>query len=1075
LAGVRGRGSAIVSGVWCSADKGSTWIRVLPTTLTNGAGDPGMDVAFANDGTAWVALGFPIAATGNGIYRSNAPVTSCTITFTQQTLPAAFTASNIGSITLALAPSSDATIYAAIADATNFSANLLGVVRSINANTPTPTWTQLTDPLVSAATGFCNGQCSYDMALSVDPANPAVVYAGGSSQNPIIRTTTGTATAPVWADVTGGTVSGSAVPHVDTHAFAFAGDGSKVWVGNDGGVWGATLPASAISWSNLNAPSSGSSTGALSITQFYPGVSIHPSNPGFAMGGSQDNGTQVDQAASATATPLIWKDSGLPCDGGFTVIDPSIPSTSYGECEYIPGLILFIGVTYTGDGLVGNGFFAGSGINSTDRGSFIPPLVVDKSNSQTLYFGTCRVWQTKDGAKTWTAISPDVTAATHPAGCAGAGATLSTIAPALSNSNTVYTGSDGGEIEVTADGGTTWASIVTATLPTRAVTEVVVDPSNAATAYAAFSGFGTCAVGCTGPTGHVFKTVNGTAGAATAWVDISGPTTKLPDIPVNAIVIDPADAAHNTLYVGTDIGAFFTIDGGVNWSPLGAPGSMPNAQILSLALHNASRTLRAATHGRGMWDLNLGGQAAFGITSIAPFTANAGASSTPFTVNGNGFTASSVVNFTARGVATPLATTCATATTCTTTIPMAQLQSGALAQITVADTGKTTNAMPFTVLNPVPGITSISPTTAVAGSSGLSLTVNGSNFLTGSTLVLFNSVPLPANAVTVTNSNTLTVQVPSANLATAQVINVDTFNPQPGGGRDINAPPPQLTVTAAGGSFTVNGSAVTVTAGSMGTSTITVTPSGGFTGMVTVNCPTTLPAGATCTPPAPINVTGTAAVTGTLTIAVTAPAAMGATASVMPQERNVYAAGMLTTHGGKGWWMLSAGTGLAGFVLLLLPGRKRYRAAVGLGLICVVSFAAGCGSSYSGGGGGGGPVATTTQIKTTNATKGASGTMFTFTATVTGGTPTDMVELLDGGVATGTAVAVSGGTAALTTAALSTAGTHAINAHYAGDLTNTQASSSGTLNVTVTGSTTIAITTSPVATPAAPAISVTIN
>jgi hypothetical protein len=187
----------------------------------------------------------------------------------------------------------------------------------------------------------------------------------------------------------------------------------------------------------------------------------------------------------------------------------------------------------------------------------------------------------------------------------------------------------------------------------------------------------------------------------------------------------------------------------------------------------------------------------------------------------------------------------------------------------------------------------------------------------------------------------------------------------------------------------------------------------------------------------------------------------------------VFAAGMITTRGDKGWWMLSAGTGLSAIVLLFLPGRKRYRAAVGLGLICMVSFAAGCGSSYNGPSGG--PVATTTQIKAPSSTKAAAGATFTFTATVTGGTPTDMVQLLDGGVATGAAVAVSGGTATLTTAALSTVGTHAITAHYAGDATYTQASSSGALNVTVTGSTTIAITTSPVATPAASAISLTIN
>ncbi len=1080
LAGVRGRGSAVQSGIWCSADKGSTWKWVLPTALTNGAGDPGTDVAFASDGTAWVALGFPFGATANGIYKSSAPVTSCTITFTLQTLPVA--SASLGRITLALAPSDNTKIYAAIADATTTSSTLLGVLRSTNATSATPTWTQLTAPLVSADsasnTSFCADQCFFDMALAVDPANPAVVFAGGSGAHPIIRTTNGTATTPTWADVTGTT---GMVPHVDTHAFAFASDGSKVWVGNDGGVWSAGTPAGTITWNNLNGPA-GTSTGALNLTQFYPGVSIHPSNPGFAMGGAQDNSIQVDKAWNPNnppATALTWQDQDalLPCDGGFTVIDPTIPSTSYGECEYIANALLIIGVEFAGDGFIGNGFLATAGIDGSDRGSFIPPLVVDKSNSQTLYFGTCRVWQTKDGANTWNAISPDVTTSTHPTTCpvptsaTQPTAVLNTIAVAPSDSKTIYVGSDEGEVEVTSDGGANWASIVTTTLPARTVTQIVVDPTNAAIAYAVFSGFGTCsnsAVTCD-QKGHVFQTLNGTAGAATTWLDISGTTVgaKLPDIPVNAMVIDPDDSTHKTLYVGTDIGAFFTTDGGVNWAALGAADSMPNAQILSLTLHDPSRTLRAATHGRGMWDLNLGGQAAFGITSVAPFTANAGAPTIAnFTVNGNGFTASSVVKFTASGTTTSLAGSCA-ANTCTVTIPSAQLQNGALAQVTVTDPSQLnpTNAVPFTVLDPVPGITSISPTSTTVGTSPFVLMVNGSNFLSGAngTLVLFNTIPLPASAVTVQSPTVLTVQVPASNLAIAQVISVDTFNPQPGGGPDTNATPPTLTVNAV--SFTVSGSAVTVatTAGttgstSSGTSTITLAPSPGTA--VTITCPAGTP-GLTCSPltiPA-------GSTTGTLTVNVLNPSS-ATTAMVMPSERRFYATGL--PRSGRGWWALSAGTGLAAIVLLVLPGRKRYRAAFGLGLVSVLSFTVGCGSN------GGGAVATTTKITLNGAAKVPSTSdSFGFTIAVTGGTPNGQVQLLDGAATLGTAVQVSNGSASTTVNNLSV-GTHSISAHYLGDA-STQASVSGTLNVTVTGTTTFAITASPAASNGSPTVNITIN
>jgi photosystem II stability/assembly factor-like uncharacterized protein len=1160
LAAVRGNGTALPSGIYCSADAGVTWKAVFGVS-----GIVPTDAVFANDGTAFVALGNPFGdATNNGIYKSTVVVSSCTAVtdasgnpgatgskWAKQSLPAGTPAASLGRIALAILPissstGSNATLYAAIADSTTTSSNLLGVIKTTNGGTSA--WTQL-----AGVPPFCNAQCFYDLVMAVDPADTSgkTVFAGGAAAglaDTLMRSTDGGTT---WTEISGAN-SGTGL-HVDTHALGFSSNGSVLYVGNDGGVWSSAtnLASGTTTWNNLNAN--------LGITQFYPGISIHTSTPLLALGGTQDNDVQEYQGPS-----LVWQSQNIGCDGGFTAIDPAIPSTIYGECEYLQGQagFPFILVSFTGQQL-GNGFLANTGISNADRGSFIPPLVMDLKNPLTLYFGTCRVWQTKDGANTWTAISPDVTTATHPAGCAGAGAALSTIAPAPSNSTTVYTGSDSGEIEVTADGGTTWTSITTAALPTRSITQIAVDPSNNAIAYVTFSGFGSCAV-CTGPTGHVFKTLNSTLGAATVWTDIDG--SGLPDIPVNAILIDPDDPTHNTLYVGTDIGAFFTVNGGASWSVLGTANSLPPAEILALALHDPSRTLRVATHGRGMWDLNLGGAAAFSIASISPFTANAGAASiTNFTVNGSGFTSNSVVNFAVNGTTTPLATSCTT-TSCTATIPMAQLQSGGAASITVTNTSPagTSNALPFTILNPVPAIVSISPTTTTTGTTNFSLTANGSSIICGgpnATVVLFNLSP--RSNITACSATSLTVKLPDTDLSLAGAFPIDLSTPQPGGGPDINRTPPTLTITqsnnpvpaittlapsgataggpaftltvngsnfvgtsvvsfagtartttfvsaaqltapitaadiaSAGnpavivtnptpgggtsnsvafpvtspGSFTVAGAAATVTAGSSGNSAITVTPSGGFTGAVAITCGATVP-GVTCSA---LNVTvpsGGGNGTGSLPINVKAPSAAGATASVMPQKRNMVAAGMIPARGGTGWWILSAGTGLAAIILLLLPGRKRFRAALGLGLVCLLSFTLGCGG-YSGGGNM--PVATVTHITVTSPTKAAAGATFTFTATVTGGTPTDMVQLMDGGVATGSPVAVVSGTATLTTAALSTVGTHSITAHYAGDATYTQASTSGALSVTVMGTVQLPITGTAGSTTASSNVSLTIN
>ena len=106
------------------------------------------------------------------------------------------------------------------------------------------------------------------------------------------------------------------------------------------------------------------------------------------------------------------------------------------------------------------------------------------------------------------------------------------------------------------------------------------------------SGFGT---------GHVWRAAIDAAGAAT-WTDISGTApSRLPDIPVNSLAIEPA--APGTMYAGTDIGVFRTTDGGASWSQFSQ--GLPNCAVYDLKLHNPSRLLRAGTHGRGLWERKL--------------------------------------------------------------------------------------------------------------------------------------------------------------------------------------------------------------------------------------------------------------------------------------------------------------------------------------------------------------------------------------------------------------------------------------------------------------------------------------
>jgi hypothetical protein len=364
----------------------------------------------------------------------------------------------------------------------------------------------------------------------------------------------------------------------------------------------------------------------------------------------------------------------------------------------------------------------------------------------------------------------------------------------------------------------------------------------------------------------------------------------------------------------------------------------------------------------------------------------------------------------------------------------------------------------FTSNAALPSISSLTPN---SGPIGTSVTIAGSNFgATQSTsTVTFNGT---AATPTTWSASSIVVIVPAGAITGSVVVTV--------GGVASNGM--TFTVTATG-NFTVAENAVTLSSatGTAVNSTVTVTPSGGFTGTVGVTAGTSTP-GVTCTPsPLNIVVPGAAPVTGTLRCSVLATSST-LTASNAQEDGMLAAKATSHTMPGKAWWTLSAGTGVAALFLLFLPsGRKKYRAALGLGLVCILSLILGCNSGSStppppp-------PTQTTTKL-TATVGKVPTGTAFTFNVAVTGGTPTGQVELFDNGTMIGTAASVSGGAAAPVAPALAV-GTHQISAHYLGDST-TAASQSGSLNLTVTGTTTVTITTNPAATPVAPALSVTIN
>lgn len=803
LAGIQGVSSMANSGIWRSTNGGANWARVLPPP--GGAGFPavndfGTGVVFdpANSSVAYAALGIPFCASNvcgssgdeeldNGVYKSTDGGATWTLLngLDTATGPVGGPA-NFGRITIAVGPPAQAgqpgELLVSIANITNSSSSLLGLFKSTDGGT---NFSQVTN-----VPPFCDQQCFYDMSIGISPSDPNLIFLGGgpaadgNSTAPcgifganqgistVIRSTDG---GQSWFDVSCDNSSGSFI-HVDTHAFAFSANGS-LYTGNDGGIWSSSDAISGTAgsqhWSDLNT--------TLNLTQFYPGSSIHPSNPQVAFAGSQDNGTQMFTGS------LNWDDTGACGDGGWTAIDPQIPSTVYAACAAIGNFEVnknqFDGVPGPGDQ---NWIGLENQAMDTDNQNFIPPLVLDPTNPQNLYFGTYRVWQSTNGGISWNVISPDLTGFTSNQNCSGGGCVITSVAVAPSSSNTVYVGTDVGAIWVSNNLNSvapTFTEIDNASTPGRVVTQVIASPAAPNTAFAAFSGFS----GFNGDNlGHIFETTNG----GTSWTDISG---NLPNTPVNDVVVDPDDVTNNTLYVATDVGVFATSNGGTSWLLL--QSGLPHVECTSLKLNETARILQVGTHGRGVWDLQL--PFAAGITSaltgISPASASAGSGGVTMTLTGFGFPASPTVNF---GSGTQLTPTTASSTQITVNVPASALANSG--EVAVSVTGAN-NSLNFSLEGPVPSISGVNPGSVTAGANA-TLTITGANFVSNSEVVWTpSSGPNQGVSTTISQNNgsvsctnavppcTFTVTVP-AGLLTATLGNITPIGAPTRGPREPALP-----------------------------------------------------------------------------------------------------------------------------------------------------------------------------------------------------------------------------------------------------------------------------------------------
>ncbi len=220
--------------------------------------------------------------------------------------------------------------------------------------------------------------------------------------------------------------------------------------------------------------------------------------------------------------------------------------------------------------------------------------------------------------------------------------------------------------------------------------------------------------------------------------------------------------------------------------------------------------------------LTVAANGAPAISSISPMGEPTGTGMTTVTVNGNGFTSASTVTF--NGSTIP--STYVSGNQLQVALPSSAMSTAGTYNLSVTTPGVgTSGTVPYTVYtNVTPTITSVSPASISANTSGMNVTVNGAGFNPAS-VVTFNGTT--ENTVYVSPTQ-LVAALPAAALSSSGTFNVGVFNS--GAGSSNTA---AFTVTAASTTtpFITSVSPSQVTMGS-GSAAITVMGSGFMSGSV---------------------------------------------------------------------------------------------------------------------------------------------------------------------------------------------------------------------------------------------------
>ncbi len=423
------------------------------------------------------------------------------------------------------------------------------------------------------------GQGWYDNIITAHPFNENVFYAGGVTMYRVeigfIQNYTFKAIAAGYNGQLNDYV------HVDQHGLTYNTDASgniRLILSNDGGVYHTDYkadPGTTLNdWSDISI--------GLNSTQFY-GADKANGTDDFIVG-AQDNGTAFSLDGNAGKTTLYTPAIGG--DGFEVVWNYNNPNLLIGGSQFNNFVRFNLG---TGES------FNAAHPDAGEAGSPFYSKITNANNNPDVLFSPSvnGVWKSTDFGETWKLTS-------IPTSFSAEGSSAKDVAVSIAQPDYIWAGDAMTEtgsfaIHLSVDNGESYNTTAPFIDPRPEyqhnyyISGIETSHINANRAYVLFSGQGAAKIIKTDDLGQ-------------SWEDISGfsigEDRGFPDVAIHSLIEMPFD--ENVIWVGTDLGVFETVDGGLNWSLL---EGLPAVSVWQMKIVNDEIVM--ATHGRGVWTATL--------------------------------------------------------------------------------------------------------------------------------------------------------------------------------------------------------------------------------------------------------------------------------------------------------------------------------------------------------------------------------------------------------------------------------------------------------------------------------------